>query len=284
MSRRWFAFAALPALVAAGLLLFADQAQAQRWGRGLGIGVGNPYYGGYGWGSNYSGWGNTYSPWYGSRYYSGAYNTYYPSTWDYSWSYPSTTIYSGNMYDNSYPRMASADYDNMNMQGGYTSFYLNDQGQRERVPETAALINMRLHPNAKVWFFNDETKSQGAFRQYVTPALDGGKDFFYEIRARWNEGGRDVDRTRRVLVRAGDCINVDFMRDMTNVDEMTPEHLRQRENVRPAEGTRSERRNYEEDRNRELVNPPTDHTRPRTDRNDRNVPPPPPNPSEKPPQ
>src|SRR5262249_39965687 len=101
------------------------------------------------------------------------------------------------------------------------------------------------------------------------------------IRARWNENGRDVDRTHRVLVHAGDRINVDFMRDMTNVDEMTPEHLRQRENVRPAEGTRSERRNYEEDRNRELVNPPSDNTR---QRNDRNVPPPPANPSKKPPQ
>src|SRR5205823_1643801 len=119
MSRRWFTFAALPALVAAGMLLVADQAQAQRFGRGMGFGntpgygmsfgSGNPYYGGYGWGNAYSpsyggygwnnnaynsGWGNAYTPGYGSRYYSGMYNTY-PSTWDYSWNNPSGTYYGG---------------------------------------------------------------------------------------------------------------------------------------------------------------------------------------------
>jgi uncharacterized protein (TIGR03000 family) len=280
----------LAALLAAGLFLFAGQAQAQRFfgrGIGLGLGIGSPYYGGYGlgaspwyggygWNNAYNyGLGNTYSPW-GSRYYSGAYNTYYPSNWNYSWNYPSGTYYGGTTSGNYYGTAPTYDtsglnaaYDNgINMQRGYTSFYSNDQRQRERIPETAALINMRLHPDAKVWFFGDETKSQGSMRQYVTPSLDTGKVFFYEIRARWNENGRDVDRTHRVLVHAGDQINVDFMRDMTNVDEMTPEHLRQRENVRPAESTtpRSERRFYEEDRNSERVNPPSDNTtRPRND-------------------
>jgi uncharacterized protein (TIGR03000 family) len=297
MNRRSFAFAALPALVAGGLLLFADQAQAQRFRNFVGgVGTGwyggySPSYGGYGWGNAYSptyGWGNSYSPLYGRNYYSGMYNTY-PSNWDYSWNYPSGSFYSGmtpggNYYGYQpsyyYSGMNTADFNNYagmnNMQGGYTSFYSNDQVNHPDVPDTAALINMRVHPDAKIWFSGDETKSQGGFRQYVTPALDTGRTYYYEIRARWNENGRDIDRTRRVLVHAGDRTNVDFMRDMTAVDEMSPEHPRQRENVRPGDRTTptTERRFYEEDRNapappatnqtNNSQSAPVDNARPRT--------------------
>lgn len=283
MHRRSFALAALPAL-AVGLFLFAEPAQAQRWGFGrgmgfgLGVGYGSPYYGGYGWGSRYgwNGWNGAYSPWYGyntgywgNRYYTRGYNTYYPSNWDYSWNYPSGTFYDGGTLPSNYYGFAPTyNYSGMNtadfgtMPGGYTSFYSADQRRREDIPETAALINVRLHPNAEVWFSGEKTHSTGAFRQYVTPALDGNKLFYYEVRARWNENGRDVDRTRRVLVHAGDRINIDFAPDMTAVDEMIPEHL---QNDRRDRAT--ERRFYEEGRNNNLE---------RNDLNPDRVPPPPP--------
>jgi uncharacterized protein (TIGR03000 family) len=48
-------------------------------------------------------------------------------------------------------------------------------------------------------------------RHFVSPSLQAGRTFTYEIRARWTDAsGRSVDRTKQVEVKAGARIGVDF--------------------------------------------------------------------------
>ena len=63
----------------------------------------------------------------------------------------------------------------------------------------------------RIWFDGNKTTQTGNWREFVSPALLPGRAFTYEIRARWNEGGRPVDQTRHLTVRAGDHLMVSFL-------------------------------------------------------------------------
>jgi uncharacterized protein (TIGR03000 family) len=77
--------------------------------------------------------------------------------------------------------------------------------------ETTALVEVKLPiSDADVWFDGSRTASTGPVRQFLTPPLVVGRDYRYEVRALWNEGGHDVLQTRTVTVRAGDRLSVDF--------------------------------------------------------------------------
>jgi uncharacterized protein (TIGR03000 family) len=47
-------------------------------------------------------------------------------------------------------------------------------------------------------------------RTFTSPALTAGIYYTYHIRARWTEGGRMIDQTRAMPVRAGEQALVDF--------------------------------------------------------------------------
>src|SRR5262249_29397468 len=57
----------------------------------------------------------------------------------------------------------------------------------------------------------EKTSQRGQFRRFVTPALEQGQNYTYEIRAVWDDNGNKVERTRKVQVRAGQQSSVDFM-------------------------------------------------------------------------
>jgi uncharacterized protein (TIGR03000 family) len=65
--------------------------------------------------------------------------------------------------------------------------------------------------DAQLWVGDSPTDQGGAERLFVTPPLEGGRNLSYEIRARWKEQGRDVERTRTVPVFPGDRVTVDFL-------------------------------------------------------------------------
>src|SRR5262249_61399111 len=81
---------------------------------------------------------------------------------------------------------------------GYTSFY---SGPAE--DQNAARISVVVPPNAQVFFDGEKTSQRGQFRRFVTPALEQGQNYTYEIRAVWDDNGNKVERTRKVQVRAG---------------------------------------------------------------------------------
>lgn len=219
----------LSLLAATALLLIPSVSQAQ-WGRGGysggrgGVGYsygGSPYYG------NYGNWGyGGYRPYYSGGYYPGNYGSnwgYYPRTY-YGRSYYPNNYYYNNYYSNDY-------YTATPNVTGYQSFYPSEgvTGATSATPgqsDRTVYIAVRVPADAEVWFGDFKTNVTGTERSFVSPPLDPDKNYTYDIRARWNENGRAIDRTRTLQVHAGDRLNVDFLNytqsDPTPASEAKP--------------------------------------------------------------
>ena len=146
------------------------------WGGGFGWGLG---YGlGYGLGSSYGGWG--YYPEYG--YYGPDYGYDYYAQPYYAIPDPSQTSL--------YPPPVNSD--------------------------NTAMIAVRVPPDAELFFDGTATTQKGPVRTFITPSLDPGRTFTYELRATWTANGQPVTQTRTVQVGAGKRSLVDFMSDGSN--------------------------------------------------------------------
>lgn len=73
-----------------------------------------------------------------------------------------------------------------------------------------AHINVRVPEFADVWVAGEKTHLTGPSRDFVTPELDANRRSIYDIRARWIEDGVVIDVTRKIPVRGGDNLRVDF--------------------------------------------------------------------------
>jgi uncharacterized protein (TIGR03000 family) len=71
-------------------------------------------------------------------------------------------------------------------------------------------IAIRVPSNAEIWFDAAKTQQAGESREFVSPPLAFARTYTYQIRTRWTEGGRTVDRTQAITVQAGDRIGLDF--------------------------------------------------------------------------
>jgi len=176
--------------------------------RGIGYGgYGYPGYGygygtglGYGWQGNSLGYGAT--PYYGGYgyapgYYGSGYN--YPN---YAYS-PGGTAVTNATYN---PGYYNGNANNAST-SSYQSFYpqVGQQGLGN-----SAEVNVRVPASAELWFDNHKTRQTGLVRQFITPPLEQGKSFTYNLRARWTENGAPMDQTRTVEVQAGRQASVDF--------------------------------------------------------------------------
>jgi uncharacterized protein (TIGR03000 family) len=147
------------------------------YGYGLGLGLG--YALGSGLGYPYYGYGYS-SPYYGYSYPDYAYGSTYV--------YPSDQVV---VPDSS-----------ITTQSLYTPAASNQASVTVVLPT----------PDAQVFVQGTDMTGQGAVRQFVSPPLEPGQDYAYTVRARWQEGGRTVDQTRTVDVRANQAATVDFTR------------------------------------------------------------------------
>ncbi len=77
-------------------------------------------------------------------------------------------------------------------------------------PDNTAHITVRAPADADVRFGQGKTQQSGAVREFASPPLSPGKDYTYEIKARWTVGGKEVVQTRQVDVGAGTYKVVDF--------------------------------------------------------------------------
>jgi uncharacterized protein (TIGR03000 family) len=76
---------------------------------------------------------------------------------------------------------------------------------------TPVLIEVHVPaPNAEVWVEGWKTASRGDWRQFLSPPLVPGERYAYDVRAQWFQNGREVNQIRKVPVRAGEQIVVDF--------------------------------------------------------------------------
>jgi uncharacterized protein (TIGR03000 family) len=236
-SQRIFAWG-IPALAAAAVLLIAEPSEAGAMAAPHGGGShgggyhgggyhgggyhgggyhgggyhGGGYHGGYHGGYN-SGYHSYYHPGFYGSYYRGYYPGYYGSYYrryypGYGYGYPYSSSYYGYdpSYYNSYSTYAPP-------ATGYQSFYPPTTEAAPSAPTgNTALINVWVPAGAEMWFGETRTNLTGSYRQFISPPLTPGKNYTYEVRARWTQNGQVVDRTQTVAVQAGAKVDVDFTR------------------------------------------------------------------------
>jgi uncharacterized protein (TIGR03000 family) len=82
-----------------------------------------------------------------------------------------------------------------------------ESGQVERAK---AEITVLVPADAEVFFDGDPTIQKGTERRFVTPPLEVGKKYHYDVLARWKKDGKAVEQTRKVEVSGGGSVRVDF--------------------------------------------------------------------------
>ena len=97
----------------------------------------------------------------------------------------------------------------------YQSFYPSpgEDGGMDRPGNRAVTVNVSVPADAEIWFDGTKTVQTGPARRFVSPPVTPGPDYTYEVKARWRENGTAVTQTRRVIVHAGDVINLRFTAD-----------------------------------------------------------------------
>lgn len=74
-----------------------------------------------------------------------------------------------------------------------------------RTDPTRARFTLKVPEGAEVWLEGEKMEAPtGRERTFVTPELKEGQTYAYDVRVRWQEGGRTQETTRTVTLRAGD--------------------------------------------------------------------------------
>jgi uncharacterized protein (TIGR03000 family) len=77
-------------------------------------------------------------------------------------------------------------------------------------PNRTTDITVNVPANAEVWFDESKMTSTGPVREYRTPLLAPKRRYTYEVRARWQENGREITQTQKVEISVGTHIDVTF--------------------------------------------------------------------------
>jgi uncharacterized protein (TIGR03000 family) len=76
---------------------------------------------------------------------------------------------------------------------------------------------------ADVWFGGVKTKQTGKEREFVTPPLEPGQKYKYQVRAVWSEKGVEGEYNRTVEFQAGQSVVVDFTQPGLSEKQPQPE-------------------------------------------------------------
>ena len=76
--------------------------------------------------------------------------------------------------------------------------------------ELSATVLVKVPAGAEVWFDKEKTTQTGADRVFQSPPLTPGKTHICSVRAKWNEGGQEIEQFRVVGIRAGETAKVNF--------------------------------------------------------------------------
>jgi uncharacterized protein (TIGR03000 family) len=85
-----------------------------------------------------------------------------------------------------------------------------DHAPRANASDLTAHVSVRAPADAEIWFDGTKTRQTGAVREFESPELMRGREYTYEVRARWTQDGKEVSRTRSIDVSAGARRTVDF--------------------------------------------------------------------------
>lgn len=76
---------------------------------------------------------------------------------------------------------------------------------------STAFVEVRLpSADAEVWIEGKKASKKGGTLQFLSPSLAPSGDYVYTVRARWKDADKEREVERRVTVRAGARVVVDF--------------------------------------------------------------------------
>jgi uncharacterized protein (TIGR03000 family) len=73
-----------------------------------------------------------------------------------------------------------------------------------------AHFRVLVPPDATVLFNNVPTRQTGPMRIFDTPSLQQGRNYNYEVAAKFHVNGQEVTRVKQIAFHAGDAITVDL--------------------------------------------------------------------------
>jgi len=82
--------------------------------------------------------------------------------------------------------------------------------------DNRAHVWLRVAADAEVWFEGDKTKQTGTLRYFFSPPLPPGQKHTYDVRVRWNQDGKPVERKQRIEVSAGGSVRLDLTQAPTS--------------------------------------------------------------------
>ena len=88
--------------------------------------------------------------------------------------------------------------------------------QQQATPKgDAAHVLIIVAEDAELWFDGTATSQKGRQRVFFSPPLTPGKDYTYEIKARWMQDGKVVEEVRSAQVQASAWQQIDFTKPGT---------------------------------------------------------------------
>jgi uncharacterized protein (TIGR03000 family) len=76
-----------------------------------------------------------------------------------------------------------------------------------------ANVVVQAPADAEVWFDDYKTRQTGGQRTFTSPPLQAGRTFTYEVKARWTQDGKPVEKAQKVKVQGGETSQVEFRPD-----------------------------------------------------------------------
>jgi uncharacterized protein (TIGR03000 family) len=80
----------------------------------------------------------------------------------------------------------------------------------QETPAAAATVVVSLPADAALFVDGDRVPMSSTTRTFKTPQLQGGRDYFYTMKAEMVRNGEKVEKSTRVIVRAGETARADF--------------------------------------------------------------------------
>jgi uncharacterized protein (TIGR03000 family) len=88
-----------------------------------------------------------------------------------------------------------------------SNVYVTPHGRSDR----EVLINAQLPAQAELWIGNRRLNQTGPERVYISPPLPKDTTYYYDLYARWTENGAPIERRRRIFIRPGDVVRLNFL-------------------------------------------------------------------------
>src|SRR6516164_9664964 len=115
--------------------------------------------------------------------------------------------YYGSPYYSS-PYYGSSYYSGYSYPSQYTSMYFSGDMEQARA-ENRVMLNIQAPAGANLWI-SDVFVGQGdGNRQFISPPLEYGRNYIYDVKASWMQDGREMTSTRSFAFQGGQT-NLNF--------------------------------------------------------------------------